>query len=518
MASHTASSDGSPATSSSSSPSASPRRSGESPPTLDRLLEYFVSAKRSLSATSHVAQANEIVTSVRTLLEDLAVYSTRNGFSTRMMQDQITTLSSIRDLIDEIGGAADAEFRQVIGALDAIDARLQKNVVTLKETVIDPSLQNGNDLFPADPIISNPQSELEVGPRTEHPKETQSTEVQVKSLFDFVDESKHVEVQTSIRVCIDAFNDARKDVSSALTSFDTHLRVLRDTVAEPGARVPNPADKTTIYDQPPTTMSRIFPKMEEHATEMATLLQSLVSHYDLCVTALKHTEGGGAAAKQAAMVSELPDKTAEGDESLYQQTGARPIDAAERAEMLRVLDNDARDHVDDVVDEIRYRATEVTTLASQLQAETQQARERNQTLTAMLTLLHEVHSIHLTSHLHALTTFQSAWTRIRTQIHTLAHDLDGYTNFYADFHVSYGQLLEEVRRRRAAETHVRGLARNAHREIRRAVEADEGARRGFVRDVGRFLPTDLWPGLRRGPRRWELVERGEGGEVGEGGD
>ncbi|KAG6985298.1 serine/threonine-protein kinase RIO1 [Physcia stellaris] len=44
----------------------------------------------------------------------------------------------------------------------------------------------------------------------------------------------------------------------------------------------------------------ILTSMEDNAREMADNLESLVKHYDLCVSAIKHTEGGGDAAQRIA--------------------------------------------------------------------------------------------------------------------------------------------------------------------------------------------------------------------------
>ena len=249
--------------------------------------------------------------------------------------------------------------------------------------------------------------------------------------------------------------------------------------------------------------------MEDHAGEMATLLQSLVSHYDLCVSALKHTEGGGEAAKKALQAEDLSDKNgAPGagiEESLYLKTAPEPISESERTEMLRVLENDAQE-VEDVVGEIRDRNRDQESLFDQLSRHAKDAKRGNQALRNVLEMLHEMQDIHLPTHLHALLTFRAEWRRIKATIESQTGQLAGLSEFYAGFLSGYTKLLREVDRRRAAEQQLRRVAEKANKEMLKLYEADSKARADFMEDVGRFLPQGLWPGAMEDGLRWEVRE------------
>jgi autophagy-related protein 17 len=84
---------------------------------------------------------------------------------------------------------------------------------------------------------------------------------------------------------------------------------------------------------------------------MAALLDSLVQHFDLCVNAIRHTEGGYAAVRKAAS-SQPPGAEAVSVSGVMNTENDppsdEPISDEERREMFDVLEKDAS-QVDDVV-------------------------------------------------------------------------------------------------------------------------------------------------------------------------
>lgn len=80
-------------------------------------------------------------------------------------------------------------------------------------------------------------------------------------------------------------------------------------------------------------------------------------------------------------------------------------------------------------------------------------------------------------------------------------------DFYEGYASAYSSLLLEAERRKGVEEKIAGAWRKAAEVVRKVVEVDERAREAFREDVGEFLPTDLWEGLRDGGRvkRWEVV-------------
>lgn len=478
--------------SSSPSPPASPAASFQGPPTLERLILHLVASKRSLISTAHIWRANEVVNSARSLIEENAVLRAKNTFTQRGAEEQVLTLSALRESVEEVGTVAGDEFKNVIRSLDVANDRLQKTLALLRKTIVDTSLQGS-----AQSLSNAAASSISV----DSPEDSIPEEQQKKTLYAFIDESTHLTLLGSLRYSIDTFNDARAELDGTLTEFDAALNGIND--AFPGSqKLPEPPDKLPIYDEELPGVPHLFRGMEAHAAEMATLLQNLISHYDLCITALKHTEGGGEAAK-AALQSDSAAKDATGlEESLYRNEMRESMSEDERTEMLHVLETDASE-VDDVVMEIRDRAAEMESFNDQLMQHVATARSANRSLRTVLDLLHKTGDA-LPTYLVAARSFREAWQNIQVDMKAKTEELAELNTFYDGFSSGYGRLLAEVDRRKAVEDQMKKIAEKARRDIERLYEADMETRREFVDDVGEYLPRDIWPGLADRGRRWEL--------------
>lgn len=89
----------------------SPQPSIHESTTLERLVSHFVAAKRSLSATSHVYRANELVSTGRRLVEDSAVLGAKNAFIRHGVGEEANALISVRNALDGVGTDADIDFK-----------------------------------------------------------------------------------------------------------------------------------------------------------------------------------------------------------------------------------------------------------------------------------------------------------------------------------------------------------------------------------------------------------------------
>ena len=248
--------------------------------------------------------------------------------------------------------------------------------------------------------------------------------------------------------------------------------------------------------------------MENHAAEMASLLDALVRHYDLSVTALKHTEGGGEAAKRALQQNSLEQNPATGaamEESFHLKPHPTPISADERQEMLAVLSHDAEE-VDDVVSELRDRNAEQESLFSSLTEHARSAQHSASQLHSTLTLLREMRDLHLPTHLEALRSFRQSWQRIRASILEKTEALHGLAAANESFLAAYAQLLREVERRDSVRAQMRRVAEKANRELRRLGERDREERDNFLEEFGAFLPRGIWTAGEEGVRGWEVRE------------
>lgn len=491
---------------SSSAPSPSPPTSPQAlafqgEPDLERLVSHFVAAKKSLTATQHVYRATELTTSSRSLIEEIAVLNAKNAFAKRGVDEQLDTLRSIRVAVADAGDAAGDEFQQTIAKLDVANDRLQATLSSLRKVIIDRSLQR-----PKQSLSQSNQYESQHLPASSPSQSASSSSTSPpKTLYDFVDESNHETLLASLRTLIDTFNDSRADLDTNLSRLDDSIATIA-AAATPhpdpssSSEGSNPPSKITPYDEPPLSIPALYHDMESHAAEMATLLHSLIAHYDLCVSALKHTEGGGEAARAA--VQALGSKEGGVEESLYGAAGAEPMEAGERAEMLRVLENDAAE-VEDVGAEVRERGGEMEGLYGQLGQRAEGARRVTKGLRRAVEIMHGVREA-LPVYLDAVEGFREGWENVRRAMEGKTQELVGLCGFYEQFWSGYKKLLREVDRRAAVEAQMVKVAEKARRDLELLYEADREAREEFVEEVGGFLPGDIWPGLADRGSRWEV--------------
>jgi autophagy-related protein 17 len=238
---------------------------------------------------------------------------------------------------------------------------------------------------------------------------------------------------------------------------------------------------------------------------MAALLDSLVTHFDLCVKAIRHTEGGYAAVRQAA--SDLPPDaepvSVSGVMNTSQNVGEdKPINEDEREEMLVVLEKDAGE-VDDVVAELRERLNEMESRFELIQDHVSLLTNTYHTTISAFQILESI-SVHLPGYLMAASDYRLRWEEMKIQIQEQLQELDSIRMFYENYLASYDGLLLEVYRRRQSEDKVKAIIKKTADQIEKLVEADMQEREAFRGDVGDFLPGDLWGGVAQATPRWEF--------------
>lgn len=91
--------------------SASPAGSISEAPSLERLVACFVAAKRSLSATSHVYKANEIVEDARSLVEEGGILRAKNTYVRNGVEEQFHVLQNIHGGLEAVGQEAQVDFQ-----------------------------------------------------------------------------------------------------------------------------------------------------------------------------------------------------------------------------------------------------------------------------------------------------------------------------------------------------------------------------------------------------------------------
>jgi autophagy-related protein 17 len=254
---------------------------------------------------------------------------------------------------------------------------------------------------------------------------------------------------------------------------------------------------------------QLIQNLEENAAEMASLLDSLVQHFDLCVNAIKHTEGGFAAVKKAATDNQLPDGvTVSG---VIEETGKdsdlERISDEDRKQMLTVLSNDAAE-VEDVVLELHQRLQSMEEQHEQIQEHLRTLTAAYTSTVAAFTILETIGS-RLHAYIASSQDFLLRWTDSKAQIEEQMEELESIRIFYEGYMTSYHGLIEEVARRKAAEEKMKAILKKAMEQVKKLHDADTREREAFRRDMGEFLPSDLWPGLVANSPRFEIMVVGE---------
>lgn len=244
---------------------------------------------------------------------------------------------------------------------------------------------------------------------------------------------------------------------------------------------------------------------------MALLLESLTSHFDLCAKAVKHTEGGFLALKAAASNNQLPaGVTVSGViPSPAASSHLTPISPEERAAMLRVLAADATE-LPAVVQDLDLRLQEMEALLPHIHHHVTAARSAYSATTSAFTMLERLAAA-LPAYIAASTSFAATWQDAKSALNDQANELAHMRTFYANYLASYDGLVLEVARRHGAERKMKNVLSKAMEQVERLREADTAERNAFRREVGSFLPSDLWGGMVGDAPRWEVGVFEEGG-------
>ena len=430
---------------------------------LERLVSHLVSAKRSLSSINHVWRANEIVESARKSLETNAISVARSDFLKRGIEAQVNLLAQVQKNTRAVEEEGAMEFDAVIGKLDVADERLGRTMGQLRATIVEASLR--------------------------------PTEEEQRSLLDFVDESGVDSLHSAIKESIDTANRARQDLSAFNANFYEELAHVNRMVKPQEIRTM--MHKSTEYAGSP--VPEILQDMEDHAKEMADNLESLVTHFDLCVAAIKHTEGGGDTARQ--ITGDLPKGVDVGQDVI--DTPPDSISEDERREMMEVLEKDAAE-VEDVVMEIRDRMIEMENQDEVVRNHSDMVSQELANTTSAFSLLEKI-GTRLPEAISQSHVFLMRWDDEKAKIEEGLEGLQEMKDFYDGFLRAYDNLIIEISRRKMLELKMQSVVQNAMAQVEKLYEEDAEERGAFENDQGFHLPNDIWPGLKDGPSRYEIL-------------
>lgn len=292
-----------------------------------------------------------------------------------------------------------------------------------------------------------------------------------KSLFDFVDESGIDNLYDSIRQSMDRYKSVREHYQDICDTFDRDLAAVHQSVIAPPDE--EEAEKRMVsYGSSPIPVLHL--SLETHATETAKGLEGLVKHYDLCVTALKHTEGGGEAITRAESSDQEEQLVGMGLDlaTIENQASPQEISDAEKAEMLAVLQKDAAE-VDDVVNEIKDRLAEMEEQLTQVAAYIQILRNTAERLRHALKRLKEVAS-KVPGYINDSAEFQGAWTDEKALLMVKMEEVEALANFNSGFADAYDGLIVEAQRRKHVRNRMEKIMKEAMSHIEQLYQGQGG--------------------------------------------
>lgn len=242
---------------------------------------------------------------------------------------------------------------------------------------------------------------------------------------------------------------------------------------------------------------------------MAQLLASLTNHFDMCVTAIRTTEGGAdLARRRAAEVTQSQggDGVSISGVIAEQESNTNDLEPKtddDRAEMFKVVMQDAEE-VNDVVQEIQQR---LAAMEEDYKYVAERKEESEKAYLGMLEAFAILGSIgdRLGDYLAAEGDFKTRWELEKESVFDRLAEMKDMRQFYEGYASAYDSLILEMERRRAVEDRVKGIWRMAQDNVDKLLEADRVSRETFRQDVGEYLPTDLWPGMQSSPQRWQVV-------------
>ena len=444
-------------------------------PTIDGLISNLLASKRSLASIHHVHRATTILSTARAALESMTILTARTSYLQRSLTSQLKILRGVQFELEEIANNTQSEFNLVLKDLDASHKRLEDTVKALRDTKIDDGFKIGR----------LPAADGEV-----------DTELK-ENLHDFVDDKPVEELKDGLKASIDEVQEAKRVMDESIQSFEDDLQNVNNALGE---RTVSSSSTRSDLQQP--DIPSLLKKLDGHAKEMAESLESLVKHFDLCVTAIKHTEGGGAAVAKNVSANDLPEGV--GVEDF--QTPAQPITEEERLEMMQVLENDANE-VDEVVMEIQDRSAEMEAQLDQILMWKDKKEGRYEDFLGAFKLLEQVNA-RLPSYVSQSSVYSTKWSEERLKIEEGMTGLEDLRAVYENFVAAYDGLIVEVARRKAVKTQMEKVVREAQAKLEKLYEDDAADRDAFRIDQGDYLPSDIWPGLANPPPRY-IISRAD---------
>jgi autophagy-related protein 17 len=461
----------------------SPSTSIQKPITqLEGLIAHLLASKRSLSSIHHVHRATTILSRARSDLESTTILAARTKFLQRSLLSQLKILRGVQFELEDVIHNGQAEFSAILKELDDAGKRLEQTVNRLKSTKIEPGFRTAD-------LRKTGTSEDETAMET---KET---------LYDFVDAAPVEDLKNVLKISIDEVQQVKREMDKSLQDFEDDLQTVNNALE----RKTTASSLSSSTFQPPNIPATLK-ALENHAREVAESLESLVKHFDLCVTAIQHTEGGGAAVAKNLEMGELPEGVSVEDFKVPKDS----ITEDEKRDMMAVLENDAAE-VEEVVIEIQDRISQMEFQLDQVQLWKEKKESENDDVMGALKLLEQV-GTRLSGYIVQSQTFVARWGEERLKIEEGLAGLEDLKEVYRNFLGAYDGLIVEVARRKSVRNQMEKVVREAHSKLQQLYEDDIEETEAFRQDQGEYLPMDIWSGLSDPPPTYSFSRIGDGRE------
>lgn len=292
-------------------------------------------------------------------------------------------------------------------------------------------------------------------------------------------------------------------------SFDGDLLRLETDIRNLGQRINESYPPKTVDDTQTPPPVELLQNLDDHSSTMAQLLASLTKHFDMCVTAIRTTEGAAALARRkAAEVTQSQGSDGVSISGVIAEqeshmSDLEPKTAEDRAEMLKVVVQDAEE-VEDVVREIQERLAAMEQGYTSLQEHVDQSKESYFGIISAFELVGQIGD-RIDDYLAAEEDFKQRWELEKEAVFGKLQEMKEMRDFYEGYASAYGSLVLEVERRRAVDERVQGIWRKAQDSVDKILEADRTSREAFRQDVGEYLPADLWAGMQGPAKKWTVV-------------
>ncbi|EWC46997.1 hypothetical protein DRE_03759 [Drechslerella stenobrocha 248] len=401
------------------------------------LTNWFLNAKRSLTSVTYCTRGNEIINSTRNALIDASIMASRAAFLQSGIKDELKLLQRAKSVMESQREAARKEFKASLGDLDAAGQRLDEILSSLRSTEVETAFS-----------------------ARDKAEQTQRT------LYDFVDEDGVENLRSQLRGIIDQIQETDENFESHLEPFTTLIKSVTESLQKlaksAASAIPNPV----------AAIAPSLRSMEDHASVMASLLESLARHFDLCSMALKQAESNDAGISSQ-------DRSPEAEE--------------DKADMLAVLEKDAGE-VDDVVIEIKERLDEMEATSVLVEQTVRDIGDHYRSILGLLSIMHEGQNSLVNCTIQSKEFVQKQKDNQEVIAERL-DELQRLTDHYVLFGDAYDALLVEVGRRIAVQRQKDAIIQDALAKIDMLNEGDLTEREQFRSEYGDYLPSDIWPGL-----------------------